>query len=177
MGEMGKDFCPNFLQSFLENTDRSCNDGGSSHLRVPWRGALLGHVEREEGKQVRINIQKTLEYLEGGNEVIPKSLPLRLVQCSVSLSFYQLSLRLNWRWLNTVPFKQLHCTACLSHDKALSWGNLFGVLCTSWTYFSLYIFIWQEGKERSEYSASSSTLTKTAFSQMTRTGWVITFVP
>ncbi len=29
MGEMGKDFCPNFLQSFLENIDRrSCNAGG-----------------------------------------------------------------------------------------------------------------------------------------------------
>ncbi len=27
MGEMGKDFCPNFLQPFLENVDRrSCND-------------------------------------------------------------------------------------------------------------------------------------------------------
>ncbi len=29
MGEVGKDFCPNFLQSFLENIDRrSCDDGG-----------------------------------------------------------------------------------------------------------------------------------------------------
>ncbi len=28
MGEIGKYFCPNFLQSFLENIDRrSCNDG------------------------------------------------------------------------------------------------------------------------------------------------------
>ncbi len=28
MGEMGKDFWPNFLQSFLENIDRrTCNDG------------------------------------------------------------------------------------------------------------------------------------------------------
>ncbi len=28
MEEMGKDFCPNFLQPFLENIDRrSCNDG------------------------------------------------------------------------------------------------------------------------------------------------------
>ncbi len=27
MGEMGKGFCPNFLQPFLENIDgRSCND-------------------------------------------------------------------------------------------------------------------------------------------------------
>ncbi len=72
MGEMEKDFCPHFLQSFLENTDRrSCNDGsrepilifhnpspkiptlsfgGGSHLGMPCRGALLGRVEREEGK-------------------------------------------------------------------------------------------------------------------------------
>ncbi len=72
MGEVGKDFCPNFLQPFLENIDRrSCNDGsrelipefhnprqkiptlsfdGGSHLGVPWRGARLGHVEQEEGK-------------------------------------------------------------------------------------------------------------------------------
>ncbi len=29
MGEVGKDFCPNVLQSFLENFDRrSCDDGG-----------------------------------------------------------------------------------------------------------------------------------------------------
>ncbi len=28
MGEMGRDFCPNFLEPFLENIDRrSCNDG------------------------------------------------------------------------------------------------------------------------------------------------------
>ncbi len=72
MGEMGKDFCPDFLQPFLENIDkRSCNDGsrelilvfhnphrkcrpsifgGGSNIRVPCRGALLGHVEREGGK-------------------------------------------------------------------------------------------------------------------------------
>ncbi len=72
MGEMGKDFCPNFLHPFLENIDRmSCNNGsrelipilhkpsskmptlsfgGGSHLGVPLRGALLTRVEREEGK-------------------------------------------------------------------------------------------------------------------------------
>ncbi len=50
MREMGKDFCPNFLQPFLENIDRrSCNDGSpqpspkmptlsfgdGSHIEVP----------------------------------------------------------------------------------------------------------------------------------------------
>ncbi len=52
--------------------------GGGSHLGVSCRGALLGHVEREgEKKQVLINIQKAREYLEGGNQVSPKSSPLQ----------------------------------------------------------------------------------------------------
>ncbi len=35
MGEMGKDFCPNFLQPFLENIDgRSCNDGSRELIPV-----------------------------------------------------------------------------------------------------------------------------------------------
>ncbi len=70
MGEMGKDFCSNFVQPFLENIDRrSCNDGSRELIPVlhnPHRkyrpsplavaltlaylegGALVGHVEREE---------------------------------------------------------------------------------------------------------------------------------
>ncbi len=39
---------------------------------VPSKAALSGRNE----KLVRINNQKALEYLEGGNEVIPKSSPL-----------------------------------------------------------------------------------------------------
>ncbi len=35
MGEMGKDFCPNFLQPFLENIDRrNCNDGGRELISI-----------------------------------------------------------------------------------------------------------------------------------------------
>ncbi len=47
---------------------------------APWsklKGPLLGRVEREEEKKVQINIQNTLEYLEGGNQVSPKSSPLQ----------------------------------------------------------------------------------------------------
>ncbi len=34
MGKMGKDFCPNFLQPFLENIDRrSCNNGNRNLLQ------------------------------------------------------------------------------------------------------------------------------------------------
>ncbi len=34
-GEMGKDFCPNFLQPFLENIDRrSCNNGSRELIPV-----------------------------------------------------------------------------------------------------------------------------------------------
>ncbi len=98
MGEMGKDFCQNVLQTFLENTDRrSCNDGcrelipviHNPHRKyrpppsavarvleylvgVPSEAAVSG---REEN-QARINIQKALECLEGVNQVSPKSSPL-----------------------------------------------------------------------------------------------------
>ncbi len=52
--------------------------GGGSHLGVPCRAALLSRFEQEGGKkQVRIDIQTALEYLEGGNQVIPKSSPLQ----------------------------------------------------------------------------------------------------
>ncbi len=35
MEEMGKDFCPNFLELFLENIDRrSCNDGSREFIPV-----------------------------------------------------------------------------------------------------------------------------------------------
>ncbi len=35
MGEMGKDFCPDFLQPFLETIDRvSCNRGGRELIPV-----------------------------------------------------------------------------------------------------------------------------------------------
>ncbi len=72
MGEMGKDFCPNFFQPFLENIDRGSykkrkpgayssisqpslkipilSFGGGPHLGVPCRDALLGRVEQEGGK-------------------------------------------------------------------------------------------------------------------------------
>ncbi len=62
IGEMGKDFCPKFLQPFLEYIDRrSCNDeagslfqyfttfffGGGSHLGEPRRGALEWEEEKK----------------------------------------------------------------------------------------------------------------------------------
>ncbi len=59
MMKMGIDFCPNFVQPFLENIDRRCCYDGSrepkipilsSNLGLPCRGALLGRVEQEGGK-------------------------------------------------------------------------------------------------------------------------------
>ncbi len=38
--------------------------GDGAHLGVPCRGAVLGHVEWEGEKQVRINNQETREFLE-----------------------------------------------------------------------------------------------------------------
>ncbi len=89
MWEIGKDFCPNFLQPFLENIDRgSGNDGAyssisqpspkmptlsfsvGSHLGVLCRGALLDRFEQEGGKASSDQYPK---YLEGGNQVSSKS--------------------------------------------------------------------------------------------------------
>ncbi len=51
MGEIRKDFCPNFLQPFLENIDRrSCNDGSQYFTTCT---SSISAVAR------------TLEYLEG----------------------------------------------------------------------------------------------------------------
>ncbi len=61
MGELGKDFCTNFPQPFLENIYRgSYNDGSrelipvfhSPHRNWPvhCRGALFGRFEQEGGK-------------------------------------------------------------------------------------------------------------------------------
>ncbi len=99
VGEMRKDFCPYFLQSFLENIDRrSCNDGSWQLIPIfhnphrkcrPSPSAVARTLEYLAGvpslatssgrkeKQARINIHKALEYLEGGNQVIPKSSPLQ----------------------------------------------------------------------------------------------------
>ncbi len=51
---------------------------------VPSSAASSGKKE----KQFRINIQKTLEYLEGGNEVIPKSSPLQGMKAQSLQSFF-----------------------------------------------------------------------------------------
>ncbi len=98
MGGMRKDFCPNFLQPFLENTDRrSCNNrhgepipvfpqpslkeptlslSGGSHIGVPCRDALLDRVGWEGEKTNSDQHPKDREYLEGGNQVSKKSSPL-----------------------------------------------------------------------------------------------------
>ncbi len=59
MGEMGKDFCPNFLQPFLENIDRrSCNDG--SRELIP-----KFHNPHRKCRPSPSAVARTLEYLEG----------------------------------------------------------------------------------------------------------------
>ncbi len=48
MGEMGKAFCLNFIQPFLENIDRrSCNDG--SRERIP-----VFHNPRTQGTEFSV---------------------------------------------------------------------------------------------------------------------------
>ncbi len=59
MGEMDKDFCPNFLQSFLENIDRrSCNDGS-------WQLIPIFHSPHRKCRPAPLEMARTLEYLEG----------------------------------------------------------------------------------------------------------------
>ncbi len=59
MGEMGKDFCPNFLQPFLEDIDRkSCNDG--SRELTP-----IFHNPHRKCRPSPSAVVRTLEYLEG----------------------------------------------------------------------------------------------------------------
>ncbi len=62
MGEMGKDFCPNFLQSFLENIDRkSCKDGNRE--RIP-----VFHKPHRKCRPSPSVVAHTLEYLEKVHE-------------------------------------------------------------------------------------------------------------
>ncbi len=59
MGEMGKDFCPNFLQLFLENIDRrSFNDGGRELIPI-------FHNPHRKCRPSPSAAARTLEYLEG----------------------------------------------------------------------------------------------------------------
>ncbi len=59
MGEVGKDFCPNFIQSFLENIDRrSCNDGS-------WQLIPIFHNPHRKCRPSLSEADRTLENLEG----------------------------------------------------------------------------------------------------------------
>ncbi len=59
MGEMGKDFYPNFLQPFLENIHRrSCNDGSRELIPV-------FHNPHRKCRPFPSAVARTLEYLEG----------------------------------------------------------------------------------------------------------------
>ncbi len=59
LGEMGKDFCQNFLQPFLDNIDSSnCNDG--SRELVP-----VFHNPHRKGRPFPSAVVLTLEYLVG----------------------------------------------------------------------------------------------------------------
>ncbi len=121
---MGKDFCPNFLQPFLENIDRrSCNDGSLELIPVfhnphrkcrfsPWAVARtleylvgvpsLAASSGWEEKQVRINIQKALEYLEGGNEVIPKTSPLQGMKAQSLHSLFVGEVTHASKWIHSI---------------------------------------------------------------------------
>ncbi len=59
MGKMGKDFCPNVVQPFLENIDRrSCNDGSRELFPI-------SHNPHRKGQPSRVAVARALEYLVG----------------------------------------------------------------------------------------------------------------
>ncbi len=59
MWEVGKDFCPNFLQPFLENIDRrSCDNGG-------WQLIPIFNNPHRKCRPSPSEAARTLEYLEG----------------------------------------------------------------------------------------------------------------
>ncbi len=58
-GEMGKDFCPNFLQPFLENID-SGNRNDESRELIP-----VFHNPHRKCRPSPLAAVRTLEYLEG----------------------------------------------------------------------------------------------------------------
>ncbi len=65
MRKMGKDFCPHFLQSLLENVDRrSCNDGSRRPTTLSSGGGSYLGVRR-------IKIQETRKYIECGDQIEP----------------------------------------------------------------------------------------------------------
>ncbi len=62
MGEMGKGFCPNFSQPFLDNIDRrSCNDGSRELISV-------FHNPHRKCRPSPSAVARTLEYFEGVQE-------------------------------------------------------------------------------------------------------------
>ncbi len=74
MGEIGKDFCPNFLQPFLENLNRR-KPGAYSSVSQP--SPKMPTLSFDGGShEVRSSIQKTREYLEGDYKVSLRSSPL-----------------------------------------------------------------------------------------------------
>ncbi len=78
MGEMGKDFLPNFIQPFLENNDRRSRNDGNQKL-IP-----AFHNLHRKDRPFPLAAALTLEYLVGvpsrgecDIQVSPKSSPLQ----------------------------------------------------------------------------------------------------
>ncbi len=104
---MGKGLCPIFLQPLLKNTNRrSCNYGSRKIIPVshnPHRRCR--HYPSAVGRTlvylvgIRINIQKTREYLEGVNQVSPKSTPQQSLFVGEVLDACYQTFFIYYRWL------------------------------------------------------------------------------
>ncbi len=140
MGEMGKDFCINFLQPFLESIDRrSCNDGSRKPIPVfhnphrkgrPSPAAVARTLEYLVGvpswaassgrakNQVRINTQKTREYLEGSNQA---SYPIKGVNF-VPIFFISVTCPINCH-MGTLSYQYLNAVKAIIHSQRSALEN------------------------------------------------------
>ncbi len=86
IGEMGKTSVLTFSNLFWKISTEGAVTAVAGSLEYLVGVSSKAATSGREKKQVRINIQRVLEYLEVGNEVIPKSLQgmkAQLLQCNV----------------------------------------------------------------------------------------------
>ncbi len=86
MGEMGKKFCPNLIQPFLETIDRRSRNEGSRELIL-----VFHHPQRKGRLSVGMPSKtplKTPKYLECNNEISSKSSPLQGMKAQPLQSLY-----------------------------------------------------------------------------------------
>ncbi len=116
MGEMWKGFCPNIIESFLENiVRRNRNETQTSLKRPPPSPSGVGVPSQapsngREVKQLQIHTQQACKYLECGNRVSLKSSPLQGMKTQPLQSLFVGKVQLKQLTKCLLPFKFLLLT-------------------------------------------------------------------